>query len=204
MKNEDKLRMLAKRMGRRSYKLMIVKRKDASSIKLLPEDELKDLAKKAKYDNFFHKHFQTRIAITRGDVFMVDLNYECGNELSGPHFVVATNDSKALDPIVTVVPLKSYKGVLNPRSDVLLGIVEGTTTGNQSIALINQIKGIDKSRMIEHVSDKTLMKFLEDEKIAEDDEIEIRNKTIYRLTKKQFNILKKALNDYFNFGYIQH
>ena len=204
MKNEDKLRMLAKRMGRRSYKLMIVKRKDASSIKLLPEDELKDLAKKAKYDNFFHKHFQTRIAITRGDVFMVDLNYECGNELSGPHFVVATNDSKALDPIVTVVPLKSYKGVLNPRSDVLLGIVEGTTTGNQSIALINQIKGIDKSRMIEHVSDKTLMKFLEDEKIAEDDEIEIRNKTIYRLTEKQFNILKKALNDYFNFGYIQH
>ena len=204
MKNEDVLKTLSNRMSKRSRKLMVVKRKDPSSIKLLPEDELKDLAVKAKYDNFFHKHFQTRIAITHGDVFMVDLNYECGNELSGPHFVVATNDSKALDPIVTVVPLKSYKGVLNPRSDVLLGIVEGTTTGNQSIALINQIKGIDKSRMIEHVSDKTLKKILADGKIAEDDEIEIRVKTVYRLTDRQFNILKKALNDFINFGYIQH
>ena len=204
MTNEERLNVLAKRMGSHSRQLKIVKRKDASVIKLLPEADLNDLAKKAKYDNFFHKHFQTRIAIKRGDVFMVDLNYECGNELCGPHFVVATNDSKALDPIVTVVPLKSYKGVLNPRSDVLLGRVEGTTTGNQSIALINQIKGIDKSRMIEHVSDKTLEKILADQKIAEDDEIEIRTKTIYRLTEKQFNILKKALNDFFNFGYIQH
>lgn len=204
MTNEERLKVLAKRMGSHSRQLKIVKRKDASVIKLLPEADLNDLAKKAKYDNFFHKHFQTRIAIKRGDVFMVDLNYECGNELCGPHFVVATNDSKALDPIVTVVPLKSYKGVLNPRSDVLLGRVEGTTTGNQSIALINQIKGIDKSRMIEHVSDKTLEKILADQKIAEDDEIEIRTKTIYRLTEKQFSILKKALNDFFNFGYIQH
>ena len=204
MTREEKLKMLANRMSSHSHKLMVVKRKNASAIKMLPEDELKDLSRKAKYDNFFHKHFQTRIAIKRGDVFMVDLNYECGNELSGPHFVVATNDSKAIDPIVTVVPLKSYKGVLNPRSDVLLGKVEGTTTGNQSIALINQIKGIDKSRMIEHVSDKVLVKILEDDKIAEDDEIEIRTKTIYRLTEKQFNILKKALNDFFNFGYIQH
>ena len=204
MTREEKLKMLSNRMSKNSQKLMIVKRKDASTIKLLSKEYLNEFVNKAKSDNYFHKYFQTRIAIKRGDVFMVDLNYECGNELSGPHFVVATNDSKAVDPIVTVVPLKSYKGVLNPRSDVLLGKVEGTTTGNQSIALINQIKGIDKSRMIEHVSNKVLDKILNDDQIAEDDEIEIRVKTIYRLTDKQFNILKNALNDFFNYGFIRH
>ena len=204
MTREEKLKMLSNRMSKNSQKLMIVKRKDASTIKLLSKEYLNEFVNKAKSDNYFHKYFQTRIAIKRGDVFMVDLNYECGNELSGPHFVVATNDSKAVDPIVTVVPLKSYKGVLNPRSDVLLGRVEGTTTGNQSIALINQIKGIDKSRMIEHVSNKVLDKILNDDQIAEDDEIEIRVKTIYRLTDKQFNILKNALNDFFNYGFIRH
>ena len=204
MTKEEKLKIISGRMSKHSHKLMIVKRKDASKIDLLSDDDLKDYSNNAKLDNFFHKHFQTRIAITRGDVFMVDFKYECGNELRGPHFVVATNDSKANDPIVTVVPLKSFKGVLNPRSDVLLGIVEGTTTGNQSIALINQIKSIEKSRMIDHVRKETLQKILDNEKIAEDDEIEIKIKTIYRLSDKQFNILMKALIEFFSFGYIRH
>ena len=204
MEKDKKLKRLAERLGSRSRTIKISKNANASRIALMSDEDVKEFVKKAKNDNYFHKYFKTKIALTHGDVFMVDLNFECGNELRGPHFVVVVSDSKENDPIVTVVPLKSYKGVLNPRSDVLLGKVEGTTTGNQSIALINQIKGIDKSRMIEHVSEQTLKKLWEDEKIAESDEIEIRVKTIYRLTEEQFNILLKALIEFFRFGYIRH
>lgn len=204
MTREEKLEALAKLLGKYSRKLMIVKRKDASVIESLTAEDLKDLAKKIKDDDYFHKHFKTRIAIRRGDVFRVSFNYECGSELSGSHFVVAINDSKVNEPMVTVVPLKSYKGKLNPRSDVLLGIVEGTKTGKESIAVINQIKGIDKSRMIEDVKSKTLEKIFNDTKIAEDDEIVIKVKTIYRLTAQQLYVLMTALNDYINFGYISH
>lgn len=204
MEKDKRLQKLAERLGSHCRTLKISKKKDSSRIQLLSDENVKEYVNKVKSDNYFHKYFKTRIALTHGDVFMVDLNFECGNELRGPHFVVVTNDSKENDPIVTVIPLKSYKGILNPRSDVLLGKVEGTTTGNQSIALINQIKGIDKSRMIEHVSEQTLKKLWEDEKIAEDDEIEIKVKTIYRLTEEQFNILLKALIEFFRFGYIRH
>ena len=204
MEKDKKLKRLAERLGSRSRTIKISKNANASRIALMSDEDVKEFVKKAKNDNYFHKYFKTKIALTHGDVFMVDLNFECGNELRGPHFVVVVSDSKENDPIVTVVPLKSYKGVLNPRSDVLLGKVEGTTTGNQSIALINQIKGIDKSRMIAHVSEQPLKKLWEDEKIAESDEIEIRVKTIYRLTEEQFNILLKALIEFFRFGYIRH
>lgn len=204
MENDKKLKKLAERLGSHSRTLKISKNKDASKINLLSDDDVKQFVNKAKSDNYFHKYFKTRIALTHGDVFMVDFNFECGSELRGPHFVAVLLDSKENDPMVTVVPLKSYKGILNPRSDILLGKVEGTTTGNQSIALINQIKSIDKSRMIEHVSEQTLKKLWEDEKIAEDDEIKIKIKTVYRLTEEQFNILLKALIELLRFGYIRH
>ena len=204
MNKDKKLKEIVRLLGKISKMLKIVKRKDPSKLILLSDADSKDYATKAMNDSFFHKYFQTKVAVYHGEVFMVNMDFECGNELSGRHFVVAMNDSKEQDPMVTVIPLKSYKGILNPRSDVLLGKVEGTTTGNESIALVNQIKSIDKCRMFEHTTIPQMKKILNRVQLAEDDEIEIKSKTVYRLSEKQFRKLQKAMNEFLNFGYIQH
>ena len=204
MNKDKKLKEIIAILGKISKMLKIVKRKDPSKMNLLSNDDLKDYAAKALVNSFFHKYFQTKVAITHGEVFVVNMDFECGNELSGRHFVVAMNDSKEQDPMVTVIPLKSYKGVLNPRSDVLLGKVEGTTTGSESIALINQIKSIDKCRLFEHTTIMQMKRILNSAQLAEDSEIEINSKTVYRLSEQQFRKLQKAMNEFLNFGYIQH
>ena len=204
MKNGKSLSKIAAMLRSKSRKLKIVRKKEPLKVTVISDDDIKDFATTYKSDSFFHKYFNTKIAIERGDVFVVIFDYTCGNELSGPHFVVALNNSKENDPMVMVVPLKSYKGTINPRSDVLLGIVDGTKTGKQSVALINQIKNIDKCRMLEHISIKELDGLLNNETLGENDEIDFREKTFHRLTKEQFEILLNGVNGFLNFGYIRH
>lgn len=204
MEKDKKLDEIAVLLGKYSRTLKIIRLKSDFKVNSKSDFDSKEYADKARVDDFFHKNFQTRVAVTHGDVFMVNMNFECGNELSGNHFVVALNDSKEQDPMVTVVPLKSYKGVINPRSDLLLGKIEGISTGNESIALINQVKGIDKYRMFEHTTVAKMKAILNDATIAEDDEIEIRVKRVYRLSKEQYEKLLKAVFEFLRFGYIQH
>jgi mRNA-degrading endonuclease toxin of MazEF toxin-antitoxin module len=204
MKNEKSSRKVSSLLRSKSYTLKIVRKKEPLKSEVLSDSEIKDLTNSYKSDSYFHKYFNTKIAIQRGDVFVVRFDYGCGNELSGPHFVVALNNSKENDPMVMVVPLKSYKGTLNPRSDVLLGIVEGTKTGKQSIALINQIKSIDKCLMLEHLSIRELSAILDNDKLSENDEIDFREKIFHRLTEQQYKILLNAVNGFLNFGFIRH
>ena len=58
---------------------------------------------------YFHNNYKTSFSIRKGDVILARFDGACGNEIQKPHFVVAISDSKANNPLVTVVPLKSSK-----------------------------------------------------------------------------------------------
>lgn len=154
---------------------------------------------------YFYRYFETRIAIKKGDVFLARFGYECGNELNGNHYVVALLDSGPLTQVVTIVPLKSAKGrPLNPASDIMLGEIKELANNKQSIAVINQIRTIDKRRLFDAQTIANLSKYMNSEMIGEYSEITIQNKRRYRLTDEQYSKVHKAINEYVYNGYIKH
>ena len=154
---------------------------------------------------YFYKNFETRIAIKKGDVFLARFGYECGNELTGNHYVAALLDSNPLCQVVTVVPLKSAKGrPLNPASDILLGEIKNLNNAKESIAIINQIRTIDKRRLFDVATIASLNRFMNSEMIGEYSEITVQLKKVYRLTDEQYRKMHKAAEEYIYNSYIKH
>ena len=154
---------------------------------------------------YFYRYFETRLAIKKGDVFLARFGLECGNELSGNHYVVALLDSNPINQVVTVVPLKSAKGrPLNPASDIMVGEIENLNNSKEAIAVINQIRTIDKRRLFDSQTISHLSQFMSDEMIGEYSEITVQAKRIYRLTDEQFKKIHKAAEEYVYNGYIKH
>ena len=154
---------------------------------------------------YFYRFFETRLAIKKGDVFLARFGFECGNELNGNHYVVALLDSSPINQVVTVVPLKSAKGkVLNPASDVMVGKIEKLNNSKDAIAVINQIRTIDKRRLFDAQSIARLSNYFSAEMLGEYSELTIQTKRIYRLTDEQFHKIHKAAEEYVFNGYIRH
>ena len=188
-----------------SFKMQIIKKRVPLKVNFLKGEEARSRIVSINELTYFYKNFETRIAIKRGDVFVARFAYECGNELSGPHFVAALLDSSPLNPVVTVVPLKSAKGKpLNPASDILLGNIEGIANGKESVAIINQLRTIDKRRMFDAEILKHLERYVSDETLGEYTLITCQYKKIYRLSDEQFRKMHKAVEEYVFNGYIKH
>ena len=154
---------------------------------------------------YFYRYFETRLAIKKGDVFLARFGYECGNELNGNHYVVALLDSSAINQVVTVVPLKSAKGrPLNPASDVMVGKIEKLNNTKDAIAVINQIRTIDKRRLFDVQTIARLSNYMSSEMLGEYSEITVQTKRIYRLTDEQFKKIHEAAEEYVYNGYIRH
>lgn len=155
---------------------------------------------------YLYRYFDTRFELKRGDVFIAYFEYSCGCEVDGPHFVVALQTSSELNQLVTVVPLSSYKNdrELNPASEIFIGKIPGVANGKETIAIINQLKTIDKRRLYDKASVENLSNSAKFKEIEFYHPFSIQNKYIYRLTDKQFEKIKKAILDYLTTGYIRH
>ena len=153
----------------------------------------------------FYNNFTTKIEIERGDVFKVRFDQGLGSEIRGHHFVVAMQTSRENNQTVTIVPLSSYKESrqYNKRSTIEIGDVAEIPGSKQSVALVNQIRAIDKMRLI---GDKALGNFVDKvcDKLNEiDGEFEIQDKQIYRLTKEQYDKILHAVNNYLFVGAVE-
>ena len=154
---------------------------------------------------FFYRYFTTKIDIKRCDVFKIRFDQGFGSELRGYHFVVAMQSSREINQTVTIIPLSSVKESkqYNAKSTINLGIVEGIPGNKASVALINQIRTIDKMRLI---GDKALDLFVENhcEKIERiNGEFYIQNKEVYRLTEEQYKKILHAINNYLFVGSVE-
>ena len=103
------------------------------------------------------------------------------------------------------VSLSSYKESrqYNKRSTIEIGDVAEIPGSKQSVALVNQIRAIDKMRLI---GEKALGNFVDKvcEKLNEiDGEFEIQDKQIYRLTKEQYDKILHAVNNYLFVGAVE-
>ena len=154
---------------------------------------------------FYYKYFTTKIDIKRCDVFKIRFDQGFGSELRGYHFVVAMQSSREINQTVTIIPLSSVKESkqYNAKSTINIGVIEGIPGNKTSVALINQIRTIDKIRLI---GDKALDLFVENhrEKIERiNGEFYIQNKEVYRLSEEQYQKILHAINNYLFVGSIE-
>lgn len=91
--------------------------------------------------------YQLRYQLHRGEVYEFDYGVNVHAELSNRHYGVVLVDSYETNDIVVVCPLKTKRKGPNAVSDVSIGRLPAIHTEVDSIAIINQIKGLDKMRM---------------------------------------------------------
>ena len=129
--------------------LKILKRRVPMRIGFVKGDDARKYINAVNGLIFFYRNFETRIPLRHGDVLLATFNSEFGNELCGSHYCVVLLDSSAINQVVTVIPLKSNKGrQLNPASDIFIGDIVGLDNGKEAIAVVNQIRTVDKRRIL--------------------------------------------------------
>lgn len=161
-----------------------------------------DLANKI---DFIYRNFTSKISINYGDVFLADFSQSVGNELRGVHFCMAISSSNERNQLVTVIPFHSAKEgkELNPASEVYVGQIPGETNGKEAIALINQIRTIDKIRMIDPENANNFYYYATSHNIEIGKEIIVQHKFIYRLTNDQYQRIKSAMIGFIFYSYIR-
>lgn len=161
-----------------------------------------DLASKIDY---IYRNFTSKISINYGDVFLADFSQSVGNELRGVHFCMAISSSNERSQLVTVIPFHSAKEgkELNPASEVYVGQIPGETNGKEAIALINQIRTIDKIRMLDPENANNFHHYATSHNIEIGKEITAQHKFIYRLTNDQYQRIKSAMIGFLFYSYIR-
>ena len=154
---------------------------------------------------FYYNNFMTKIDIQRCEVFKVRFDQGFGSELKGYHFVVAMQSSRETNQTVTIVPLTSLKEVkhYNEKSTIYVGEIPEMPNGKEAIALINQIRTIDKIRLI---GNKALDAFVEkvcDNVSQFNGQYYVQNKEVYRLSKEQYDKILHAVNNYLFVGAVE-
>ncbi len=90
-------------------------------------------------------------SVNRGEIYFIDLGYNIGSEMRGPHYCVVL---KTYGKTATIIPLSSKKSNMTFRVD--LGVIKelARNENDNSYALINQITTVDKSRLKNKFSNK--------------------------------------------------
>lgn len=99
----------------------------------------------------------------RGDVFAVRLGPTVGSEQSGsrPAIVVSNDDFNATLPLVTIVPLTTYRLQRTIYPSEALVRAAGTGLRADSVALAHQIRTIDRARLGRRIGRLTPESFAE-------------------------------------------
>lgn len=189
-----------------TFKLEIHRREKMAYKDYLKGEEAVKFVQTINGLNRIHRYYQARLEIKRGDVYIAKFNGECGYELDGMHFVVALVDSPEASPIVTVAPLKSIKPgkQLNPASDVYVGKIPGMKNGKEALAVINQIRSIDKTRLFDYEILNRISDYENGKLLSESNEIYCLHTKHYRLDRDQIGKIHKAALEYMFNGYIKH
>ena len=109
-------------------------------------DQLDWIKRQLEYASFTDK-FELRFDLRRGEIYEFDWGINVNAEFSNRHYGVVLVDSDAKNPLVTVCPLKTNHGSVHAESDIDLGEVEAIRNSKNTIAVINQIRTLDKVRI---------------------------------------------------------
>lgn len=168
-------------------------------------DMLSWLSRQYEYAKYAER-YRLSYKLTAGEIYVIDFGINVNAELNYKHFGIVLTDSNESNPLAIVCPIKSNHKGFHPASDINLGIIKDLDSENESLAIINQIRTIDKFRIFRSrgpLKEQTERKVLSDVD-AEEEYQEVDNSEYipYRLEESKFNRLKKAIYSYLEKGVI--
>ncbi len=134
----------------------------------------------------FSERFSLRYSLKRGEIYEIDWGLNVNAEFSNRHFGVVLADSDEFNPLVTVCPLKSNHSGAHAKSDIDLGYIKELNTGKTTIAVVNQIRTIDKLRLY-------LRRIIG---VSDYDKNNEENISIIRLENDKLNMIVEAYKKY--------
>ena len=140
--------------------------------------------------------------LNAGEIYEVDFGINVNAEFSYRHYALVLADSLENNPLVLVCPLKSNSKGAHPASDINLGYIDCLDSDHESLAVINQIRTIDKLRIFKKPIIGNRNRFNDSNMRYIDDYYEDKNLT-YRLDKAKFDLVKSAIKKYIECGTIE-
>ena len=136
------------------------------------------------------------MTVRAGEIYEVDFGINVNAEFSYRHYALVLADSYDSNPLALVCPLKSNIKGPHPASDINLGYIDALDSDHESLAVINQIRTIDKLRIFKKPLINKGVHF------GLDDYGEQIIKETYRLEPNKFDLVQKAINNYIKYGQI--
>lgn len=130
------------------------------------------------------------MAVRAGEIYEVDFGINVNAEFSYRHYALVLADSYESNPLVLVCPLKSNTKGPHPASDINLGFIHALDSDHESLAVINQIRTIDKLRIFKRPL------------INKTNGVQESFNGTYRLESNKFIQVRKALDNYIKYGQI--
>lgn len=141
----------------------------------------------------------------RGDIVHVNFGFNIHNELGGAHYAIVVEvDNPSKSGCVTVVPLRSEDTEeealksMHERTEVYLGsgiVCFGSGKNKYTVAKVNQIRAIDKMRILMPKNDKKHTVYPIDSEMRKDILNKIDKKIIELFTKPQKSVDKSPTNE---------
>lgn len=103
--------------------------------------------RKDAYESFSRNYGMVRKELRRGEIYEFDWGVNVNCEFSKRHYGVVLVDSPAYNPLVTVCPLKTNIRGAHPNSDINIGYIDQIDTQFETLAVVNQIRALDKMRI---------------------------------------------------------
>ena len=151
------------------------------------------------------ERFHLSYYLHAGEIYEVDFGINVNAEFSYRHYALVITDSPEWNPLVLVCPLKSNIRGGHPASDINLGYIRDLDSDHESLAVINQVRTIDKfrifkkpaiNRKIENVNRLNDVESEEESYFLQED---IKP---YRLEESKFLKVQNAVLNYIEYGYI--
>ena len=113
------------------------------------KEELDWMRRQSEYAIFGSK-YKLRYDLKRGEIYQVDWGINVNSEFSSISYGVVVADSSPFNPLVIMCPIKCKKAFfgMTSRNSVELGLIPELKRSHPYIALVNQIRPIDKLRIL--------------------------------------------------------
>lgn len=110
------------------------------------KSQLEWLKRQIEYLTFAETH-ESQFELKKGEIYEFDWGVNVNTEFSNRHYGVVLADSSKNNPLVLVCPLKTNRYGANPHSDVNIGYVTQIVSNAETLAVVNQIRALDKLRL---------------------------------------------------------